>query len=511
MRIAVLICSGLLLGLACSAPVHGDFVVFKVPTTKIKFILQGKTIESRNQPTVNLTHISKQIFDLPTGADTEVIVVPPISQIGSKRLLKAKGNESQLRETAVWCLEHGLLPEFYRAIDQLAAVNSSEPLAVEVKRLKEELVKPLADTAAAEADLLKEYGGSTGKVVKTAHIILVHNGEKPDKNEIRRKRPEARAEQLEQLLEVFIMKCAERGLQVRVPTQPLKVAVVTAVPKKVLPGNRTAPLDKNIFWATNHNVMFIDERTKVPSLDALKRLQGDVAKKADKPKKKAGGAPAGAMPGGGGADPFGSLSVTQLAKLTVSLQALMQIGVENYELESTSREAAYMFLTNCGVITPEAPRWIQDGLAAFFEFPAEMGWVKVGDLGQIRQAWYFASLKDADRITITDIITGQLHDEAQTANATMRADTQAWALTHFLLQTKPEGVVQYLASFHSMPPDLALGEEVLTAMFDQAFDGDRSGLESSWREYMTSWKPDYQVLQEEEGGGSTSTSTESAN
>lgn len=515
MRIAVVLVSCLFISLAVKVPVYGDIVVFKVPTTKVTFVMQGKAISSSRTQLINFTHTSKQVFDLPLGADTKVITLPSLNQIGSKRVLKAKGDEGALRDAAVWCLDHGLLPEFHRAIDQLAAINASEPFAAEVKRLKEELAKPLPDTAAVESDLLNDYGGSSGKVIKSAHFLLVHDGEKPDKGEIKRKRPEARVEQLEQLLEMFVMKCAERGLSVRVPTSPLKVAVVSVVPKKLKPGERTPPVDKSVFWSADQNLLLIDERNKIASLDMVKKLQNDVAKQAAQPKTKRnqpggaaqpGAAPAGApggAPGGSGADLLGQLSAGQLSKLTVTLQALMTIGVENHELESTSREAAYMFLTNCGVMTPSTPRWIQDGLAAYFEFPEEMGWLKIGDLGQTRQAWYQASLQDPDRFTVTDIVTNHCYEEAPSPNSAMRAGTQAWALTQFLLQTKPEGMVQYLSNFQSMPPDVVLGEDVLTAIFDQAFDGDRTALEEAWREHMTGLRADYLILEEEEGGTPT--------
>lgn len=505
MRIAVVLVSSLLIGLAMKAPVYGDIVVFKVPTTKVTFVLQGKAISSRAQPTVNFTHASKQVFDLPQGADTKVITLPTLNQIGSKRVLKAKGDEAAMRDAAVWCLDHGLMPEFHRAIDQLSAINASEPFATEVKRLKEELAKPVADTGGVEAELLKDYGGSSGRVVKSAHFLLAHDGEKPDKSDIKRKRPEARVEQLEQLLEVFVMKCAERGLPVRVPTAPLKVAVAN-IPKKTTPGDRSLPVDKNIFWSADRNVLLIDERSKIATLDAVKKLQSDVTKIASQPKAKkdrpgygAGAAPS-TTPGGGGADSLSGLSAGQLSKLTVTLQALMSIGVENHELESTSREAAYMFLANCGIISNATPRWIQDGLAAYFEFPEEMGWSKIGDLGQMRQAWYQASLQDPDRFSVTDIVTDHCYEGAPSPNASMRAGTQAWALTHFLLKSKPEGIAQYLGSFQSMPPDVVLGEDVLTAIFDQAFDGDRTAMEEAWRAHMTELKADYLILEEEEGG-----------
>ncbi len=510
MRIAVVLFCSVLIGLAVKAPVYGDLVVFKVPTTKITFVLQGKAITSRTQPTINFTHISKQVFDLPNTGDTTVITVPTPNQIGQKRLVKSKGDEAGIREATVWCLDHGLLTEFHRGIDQLGAINASDPLVTEVKRLKGELAKPLGDTAAVEAELMKDYGGSSGKVVKTGHFLLVHNGEKPDKAEIKRKKPEQRAEQLEQLLELFIMKCAERGLPVQVPAQPLKVAVVNIVPKKLTAGDlRTAPLDKNIFWSTNQNLLLIDERSEMPMLKAVKKLQSDVTKQASntKPKRPGGAYGSGAaapMSSGsmtGGSDSLlSSLSAGQLSKLTITLASLMQIGVENYELESTSREAAYMFLANCGVVSRATPRWVADGLAAQFEFPVEMGWWKIGDVGQLRNAWYQASLSDPDRFTITDIVTNGCYAEAATPNQSIRAGTQAWALTHFLLQTNPQGFAKYVASFQSIPFDVTMDEEVLGTVFDQAFEGDRTELESQWREYMTGLKADYLSLEAEEAG-----------
>ncbi len=508
MRIAVVLVSALLVGLAAHVPVYGDIVVFKVPTTKLTFILQGKALSSTKQPTVNFTHSSKQTFDLPNNAETKIITMATPSQIGTKRIAKAKGSESDLKDAASFCLDHGLLTEFHRAIDQLAMVNSADPFAVEAKRLKEELAKPLGDTAAAEDELMKEFGGSGGKVYKTAHFLLVHNGEKADKSEVKRKNPQQRADQLEQMLEMFVMKCAEKGLPVHVPSAPLKVAVVNPIPKKVGLGNRPVPLDKNIVWSADRNLLMIDEKAKIAPLEAVKKLQTEVQKQAAQPKSKrnqpagSGAAPAAGMAGGGGngLEALAQMSPGLLTKLGVTLQALLSIGVENHELESTSREAAYMFLANCGVVTQATPRWIQDGLAAYFEFPTEMGWTKIGDVGQVRNAWYQASLQDPDKITVTDIVTDHCYEDTQSPNAGMRAGTQAWALVHYLIEVKPEGLATYLRNFQSMPPDVVLGEDVLLPVFDQAFDGDRQALEDAWRTHMSEVKADYLVLEETEAG-----------
>lgn len=502
MRNALPLCCVLLVLCGLAMPVQGDIVVFTVPTTKVKFVMQGKALESRSR--VNFTHtVSKLTFDLPKGQETEVITLLPVNQIGTKKISKAKGDESQLREAATWCLDHGLLVEFNRALDQLTALNANDTFVAEIKRLKEELGKPVADMAEAEADLMKKYGGGTGKVVKSAHFALVTSGDKADKSEVKRKRPEVRVEQFEHFLQIFLFKCAQLGLTVHAPTATLKVAVVP-VPTKVKTSDHLNPLDKNVMWSPSENTLFIDERSKIAGLDTVKKFQNDITKAQAQPKSRRNnnnqnqpGANAG--PGANGSDPLAKATVGDLAKLATTLQSLMFIGVENFEWESASREGAYMLLANCGLTTRETPRWAQDGLAAYFEFPAEMGGVKLGDLGQIREAWYQASLADPDRITVTDIITGHLYEDTSSPNATIRATTQAWALMHYLVNKRPEGVAAYLASFQSMPPDVVVGEDVLAAIFDKSFDGDRPALEEAWRTHMTDLKPDWKAIQEEEG------------
>ena len=120
MRIAALLGGISLVGWGTATVVQADFIVFKVPTTSLKFVLQGKSLTSRTLPTINFTHsASKQTFDLPQTPDTEVIVLPPLNQVANKRLVKAKGDSEALREMATWAVDHGLLQEFHRSVEQL--------------------------------------------------------------------------------------------------------------------------------------------------------------------------------------------------------------------------------------------------------------------------------------------------------------------------------------------------------------------------------------------------------
>ena len=524
MRTRAALASLLLVVWATTTTVHADIVVFKVPTTNLSFILQGKALTSRTLPTINFTHTNKQTFDLPQTADTEVIEMVPLNQIASKRLVKAKGSEIGLRQVAAWALDHGLILEFHRAVDQLTAVNAADPFVVEIKRLKANLAKPLPDETPED---IKSVSAAGYKTIKSAHFLLGSpEVEKPaDKTEVKKKKPDARLEQLEQLLELFVMKCAERGLPVQVPTARLKVMLSPAAPPTTaVAGARTNPVDSRVLWASGANVLYISQtNAPLPSLDSLKKLQANVQKAYNAPRKRntggqaggaggAGGRPgggpgegAGAGAGGSGGLDLSTLTLGNLSKLTVTIQALMAIGVDNFELEAVSREAAYMFTANCGVVPSQAPLWVRDGLAAYFEFPAEMGWLKIGDLGQLRNAWYQASLQDPDRFTITDIITGRCHDNPVSPSESMRAGNMSWALMHFLMQTNSEGLAKYLGSFRSMPPDLVLDPDLLNSLFDEAFGEDRSKLEEAWREHMAGLKAEYLILKEEEGGGGTTT------
>ncbi|MDB5387306.1 MAG: hypothetical protein JWM11_2952 [Planctomycetaceae bacterium] len=517
----------LFISLSLIAPVNGDFIVFKVPTTNITFVLQGKaTTINKQQKLMSFVSVSKQTFELQELPGTEVITLPSLKEMAIKKVNAAKGKEEEMLTETAWALNHGVVSEFHRGIDLLLQANASHPFGTHAKQLKEELAKPIPDDPAAEAALLKLYSGSDGKIVKSAHFMLLAPPVVAEKGGVKRKRPEARLEQLEQLLDVFVMKCAERGLPVHPPKARLQVAMISTPPSSNDVGLRTRPRDAAIHWSASQNVLFIHDGAKIGPLEPLKKLQDKVNELVLVPLTKrnpqsrggapgggampAGGAPMAGGPGGaagGGLEMLNQMSTSQLQKLVVTIGGLMAIGVENFELESISREAAYMFTNSCGVLPKSAPAWLRDGLAAYFELPAEMGWVKIGDVGHVRQSWYLAALQDPDRISMTDIVCGRCYEPPMTPNDAMRASTQSWALVHFLLQQHSEGIAKFLAGLQLLPPDLQVPEEVTMGIFDDAFGGDRVKLEESWREHMLALKAEYENLKQDEPSSSTAQSS----
>jgi hypothetical protein len=515
MRISrIALFSILIVGLGWMAPVNADFVVFQVPTTDLTFVLQGKATVSRTQPTMSFAHVSRQTFDLPQlGAD--VLAMPTLKEMAAKKVSGAKGNEEETMAATVWSLDHGQLPEFHRGLDQLLQANSSHPFGTQAKILKEALNQPIADDVAAEAALLKRIGNSEAKIVKSAHFLLIAPPVVVEKGGLKRKRPEVRAEQLEQLLEVFVMKCAERGLPVSIPKQRFVVALISAAPAPADASLRTRPRDTSIYFSPSQDILYLNDGAKIGALDPMRKLHDKIVELAALPKSKrnpqgqAGGAGAPPMTGGPGAsggitiESFNQLSTSQLQRFQASLQALMTIGVDNFELESTSRESAYLFIRHCGVLPASAPAWLRDGLASYFEYPSDIGWVKLGDIGKVRQAWYLASLQDPERISISDIVCGHCHEMPQSPNEAMRASTQSWALVHFLLEQHPEGIKKFLESMHSLPPDVKIPDDLTMGIFDESFGGDHHVMEESWREHFLAQKPEYKVLQSDDDNPST--------
>jgi hypothetical protein len=508
----------LFFGLGLIAPVNADFVVFKVPTTELSFVLQGKSTTIKSQPLMTFVSVTKQTFELPKGAGTEVISVPLLKEIASKKLSSAKTNEEELLAATVWALDHGQIPEFHRGLEQLLASNASHPFGTHAKQLKEELAKPIPEDPEAEAALLKLPGGGDGKIVKSAHFIALVPPVVVEKGAVKRKKPEARLEQFEHLLEIFVMKCAERGLPVHAPQARMHVALVAGALSANDTGLRTKARDATIHWSPSQNVLFLNDGAKIGALNGLKKLQEKVSELVTQPssrRNQQGGQPGGAAPGagmapggaGGGMEMLNQLSTTQLQKLETSLNALMAIGVENFELESISRETAYYFTSSCGVFSATAPVWLRDGLATYFELPADLGWVKVGDVGHVRQSWYLAGLQDPDRISLSDIVCGHCYEPPMSPNDAMRATTQSWALVHFLLERHPEGITKFVAGLRSLPPDLQVPEEVTMGIFDDAFGGERTKLDESWREHVVALKPAYRALKSDGDDSSTAQSS----
>lgn len=127
-------------------------------------------------------------------------------------------------------------------------------------------------------------------------------------------------------------------------------------------------------------------------------------------------------------------------------------------------EATHQMAFNSGMhrrLAP-VPLWVCEGLATYFEAPdlsSDRGWRKIGGVNEPRKKQFFAA-------STPGWLQNLLRDDEalRRPDAATDAYAQAWALTAYLIQTKKERFVEYLAvlaakqPFDDDPADLRIAE-----------------------------------------------------
>lgn len=532
-RVRFSLCVMVCAALATWAPVQADLVVVRIPNSPLTLVMQGKANVSRTTRLVTFTNSNtKQTFDLPPDG-VEVFTMQTLTQIGGKKTIQGKGDADALATAAAWAIDHGLLVEYHRAVEALAAVSADHRLVTETQRLKAAYAQAIPENPAAEAAFLKAVGGAFGgddlNILKSPHFYLLNDANAGAK----RKRLENRLLQLETLFETFLLKCTERGLTVQVPGRRFNVVVLNQFkgqpPSAAL---RSYPVDENNCYDPALDVLLLKDLSSDPRLQLLQLMAEEiqkqsVANKSPKATKRPPqgatpmnpGGPMGMLPGGPGGAPaagpnplgwgpfqWSQLRNSDLTKFSASLNSLILSGIEHLELEATSRESTHLFARHCGLWAPGTipPRWLQDGLAGYFEAPAETGWIKPGDYGQRHRQWYLASLQDADRITLNDIVRSERYDTLTMGQTdVLRAEALSWAAVHFLMEQQPEGLAKFCEMLLSLPPAVELPPDTVAAMFESAFGEPATEMETLFRSHLKQLRPEWEVLSEAEGESAT--------
>jgi hypothetical protein len=125
-----------------------------------------------------------------------------------------------------------------------------------------------------------------------------------------------------------------------------------------------------------------------------------------------------------------------------------------------------------------APEWVQFGMGSFFETPEASPWVTTGaaNIEQLPNFRDYQKLKRFEKTagdTLRKVVTDAYFREAQKDKDTAKerkARASAWALTFFLMRTRPEGMLRYYKELAKQPRDVELDETTLLDCFARAFD-----------------------------------------
>jgi hypothetical protein len=186
-----------------------------------------------------------------------------------------------------------------------------------------------------------------------------------------------------------------------------------------------------------------------------------------------------------------------LVRLGNALSVLSKIEQEAQDVEVVSHEATHQLAGNTGLFprSVRIPRWCHEGLAAYFESPDDIAWSGIGAVNQ-RRLDNYRELARADRehSNIDFIVSDAVFDLAVSIQGQEYGYGQAWAMTHFLLNTRFADFIKFYRRLGEMPPDVELSERILLTLFDECIGEDREILDMEWRRYMDGLKPDVQRI-----------------
>jgi len=156
----------------------------------------------------------------------------------------------------------------------------------------------------------------------------------------------------------------------------------------------------------------------------------------------------------------------------------------------------------------DTPRWIHEGLACYFENPSDGTWAGIGAVsGRRLESYRTLSSRDRVHSNLNFIIRDEIFDLAASNAGTDFAYGQAWALTHFMIETHLKEFVGYYRVLGDLPPDVSLNPELLQALFARVCGSDIVSLDGEWRQYMNKLKTETEKIEEsDEGSGATRSS-----
>jgi hypothetical protein len=176
---------------------------------------------------------------------------------------------------------------------------------------------------------------------------------------------------------------------------------------------------------------------------------------------------------------------------------LIDIDRWRSDMASTSRESALLLAANTELLPRrvEVPRWVQEGLAMYFESPSDEAWGGIGAVDDLRIEDYRMLQNDRLQSSIDFIIEDHGLAAAQPGGVHPAVAAQAWSLTHFLFENHAPELMSYYRILGDMPPDVRLNPDLLGHVFSRAFGDEHVALQQEWRGYMRTLKSDIERME----------------
>jgi hypothetical protein len=383
----------------------------------------------------------------------------------------AKASTEAVIELARWALEHGLVTKAYdkfsEVMDELAGTTKDDKVVATYLEVKKNLGTPVKDVGPTVEQMRLQDKFKLKRLARpNDHYVVYHQSASDDSPEL-----VARLDRLEQNFRSFYYWFALKGISLPMPTER-QTAVITGGSKENDDFNglhtmlTSSPVISDGFIARRENLSVFSARR----LDDPYRVLDELAK----PLWVTGMNRNEILK----ATPRGFPREKILSAQMMAL--LLKVMETDSERTGISHDATRQLVYGAGllprnVITPE---WIQYGMGSFFETPLGSPWTSTGapnmeHLPNFKDYLKLKRLEKTSSDTIRKVVTdayfreyGKSKDPAMERKA--RAAT--WALTYFLMQTRPEGMLRYYKELSKQPRDVELDEDTLMGCFARAFD-----------------------------------------
>ena len=454
---------------------QADFVLYRLPGTKLVVILEGRTKVLANR-ILEYTHPA--FGSIALSLDDASIVKAPTRQEEFKRLLnkanKSKSIEDYL-EAASQAIKRGLLKEFY---DCCSLAYKIDPTNATVKRLieaRKRIKQPLGDSSEVEKNLREATNLPKLKVEVSAHYVLLHDTSDAKVN--RKTRSQTRLELLELVYESYFMKFALDGIVLEPPKEHMMVLLFAEENTFHRYATLLSPELKMAagFWSPKDNISVFYDQGTTPSMKLLTALAQDLQKTKLKLR--------------------GTAVSQEIAHLANTFDLLSKVAREESDIEVVSHEATHQLAGNSGLLSRGkiGARWAHEGLASYFETPAGAGWGGIGAVNDSRLSDYRIVSRDPKRNSIELVISDQLFYQARDQGEAVEAYGQAWGLTYFLMETRFDKLIAYYERCSQFENELSPDKRV--GVFIEIF-GDLRSIEREYHLFMTTLKTDVDRIRE---------------
>lgn len=463
-----------------SATVQADIVEYRIPNTPLVVVLQGKATVNPGR-TVSFMHpkFGKLVFGL---NDATIHKLPSMAALAQRKLGLAAGKNDAdaAMEAARFALKHGLLRQFYGAVDKVLEIDPKHQDALRVVALKRKIDQPLGDATEEEQHLRSLVRDPAMKVALSQHFILLHDT--PEKPQSGRRKPRCveRLELLELVYESFLQKFYSKGVPLQIPDKRLMVVLFHEHDDYLRFATNVDPALQSAagFWNSDTNVsVFFDQGTH-DSFQGIKTLADELQRTKDEVlRQKLRG-------------------VKDIVRMANTFAVLAQVAQENSDIEVVTHEATHQMAGNTGLMPRhvQIPIWVHEGLATYFEAPKEATWSGFGAVNQQRLMWYRALETDTTHSNIDFIVGDQIFSYALSQGAKLHGYGQSWALTHFLIEEHFDKLMAFYRRLGELPPDIKFSPDTLTKVFNEVFGDERDALDAQWRRYMRSLKTDMEMI-----------------